>query len=115
MQTDDEGAARQAAARDWKARLSRSDAGPDDLDAFSAWREDPDNGRAWEALHAGAAAAERYVVRAQSGRFKVVDIWTGQTAVIAMTPQDGLSEDDARHTAGLLNRRAAGGDRAILQ
>jgi len=34
--------------------------------------------------------------------------------VIAMTPQDGLTQEDAQHTAAMLNRRADGGDRALL-
>jgi len=32
-----------------------------------------------------------------------------------MTAQDGMSEEDARRPARLLNGRAAGGDRNILQ
>jgi hypothetical protein len=51
---------------------------------------------------------ERFVVRGQAGRFRIVDIWTGETATIAMTAQDRLSEADAWHTAGLLNRQAGG-------
>lgn len=66
-------------------------------------------------LEAGRPRVDRFVVRGQAGRFRVVDIWTGETAVIAMTAQDALSEDDAAHTAGLLNRRAAGGDRSLPQ
>lgn len=59
---------------------------------------------------------ERYIVRPQArpGAFRVVDIWTGETAVLAMTPQDELSEDDALHLAALLNRRARAGDRTLL-
>lgn len=59
--------------------------------------------------------AERYAIRPDPEGFSVYDVWTGETAVIAMTPQSGLSEVDARHTAALLNRRAAGGDRNVLQ
>jgi hypothetical protein len=55
------------------------------------------------------------VVGPHARQFKVVDIWTGQTAVIAMTAQDEWSEEDASPPAGLLNRRAAGGDRKVLQ
>lgn len=58
---------------------------------------------------------DRFVVRPETERFKVIDIWTGETAVIAMTAQDDMSEEDANHTAQLLNRRAAGGDRSVLQ
>lgn len=58
---------------------------------------------------------ERYVIRPAADGFGVYDVWTGEVAVIAMTPQDGLSREDAEHLARLLNRRAAGGDRGVLQ
>ena len=58
---------------------------------------------------------DRFGVRADPGGFSVYDVWTGAVAVIAMTPQDGLSREDAEHTAGLLNQRARQGDRAVLQ
>ena len=79
------------------------------------WRRDPDNRRVWDALEAGRKAVDRFVVRPETERFKVVDIWTGETAVIAMTAQDDMSEEDALHIARLLNRRARGGDRSIPQ
>lgn len=59
--------------------------------------------------------AERFVIRPDCEGFSVVDIWTGEAAVIAMVPQTGISEEDAQHTAALLNRRAANGDRVVLQ
>lgn len=59
--------------------------------------------------------AERFAIRADPEGFSVYDLWTGETAIIAMAPQSGLSEEDARHTAGLLNRRARNGDRNVLQ
>jgi hypothetical protein len=58
---------------------------------------------------------ERYVIRPDREGYSVCDLWTGEPAVIAMTPQTGLSQEDAEHTAGLLNRRAEHGDRKILQ
>ncbi len=57
--------------------------------------------------------AERFVVRPDRNGFSVCDVWTGDVAVIAMTPQDGLSLEDAEHTAGLLNRYAAERDRPV--
>ncbi|HEY8572725.1 hypothetical protein [Phenylobacterium sp.] len=57
----------------------------------------------------------RYVLRRDRGPFSVIDIWTGEPAVIAMVPQRGLSELDAQHTADLLNRRARAGDRVLMQ
>lgn len=59
--------------------------------------------------------SERFVIRPDREGFSVYDIWTGEVAAIAMTPQDGLSRIDAEHTAALLNRRAAAGDRKVLQ
>lgn len=102
-------------ARAWAVRLARADASHRDLQAFRSWLLDPVHQVAWRALDAERRRRERYVVRPAAGRFRVADIWTGETAVIAMTPQDDLSEADARHTADLLNRRAAGGDREVLQ
>lgn len=58
---------------------------------------------------------ERYAVRPDPSGFSVFDVWTGETAVIAMTPQDGLSLEDAEHTAALLNRRTERGDRKVMQ
>lgn len=59
--------------------------------------------------------SERYAVRPGPKGFRVFDRMTGETVVIAMTAQDGLSEQDAQHTADMLNRRARSGDRAVYQ
>jgi hypothetical protein len=112
---DDADTARRTAATEWVAKLSRTSISTDELEAFFAWRRDPANRRVWDALEAGRKRVDRFVVRPQTERFKVIDIWTGETAVIASTAQDGLSEDDALHTARLLNRRAKGGDRSVPQ
>ncbi len=58
---------------------------------------------------------ERFCVRPDPSGFSVFDLWTGEIVVIAMTPQDGLSQEDAEHTAAMLNRRADAGERARLQ
>lgn len=58
---------------------------------------------------------ERYVIRPDREGYTVSDIWTGEAAVIAMVPQTGLSREDAEHTAGLLNRHDAYGERKIRQ
>lgn len=102
-------------AEAWVAKLSRTSISTDELEAFFAWRRDSENRTVWDALAAGRHLVRRYVVRPETERYKVVDIWTGETAVIAMTPQDGMSEGDAVHTARLLNGRAKGGDRSVLQ
>ena len=57
---------------------------------------------------------DRFVIRPGRSGFRVVDVWTGETVVIAMTPQDEMSEEDARHTATMLNRRAERGERTIF-
>jgi hypothetical protein len=53
---------------------------------------------------------QRFVVRPHQDAYAVHDTLTGELAVIASTPQTGLSEDDAHHTAELLNRRASEDD-----
>lgn len=112
MRQDDD-IARREAARTWVAKLSRRSVSNADLEAFFAWRRDPANRRIWDALAAGRQRTKRFEVRPVTERFKVVDLWTGQTAVVAAAPQDDLSEEDARSMARHLNRRAAGGDRSV--
>ncbi|PZQ55193.1 MAG: hypothetical protein DI570_22360 [Phenylobacterium zucineum] len=107
--------ARRAQADEWIAKLSHTSIETSELQAFFAWRKDPDNRRVWDALEAGRSPVHRFVVRPETERYKVIDIWTGQTAVIAMTAQDDMTEEDALHTARLLNRRARGGDRSVPQ
>jgi hypothetical protein len=75
-----------------------------------------------EQLSLGGSAAtrhcpgmDRFTTRPGSEGFSVFDVWTGEVAVIAMTRQEGLSREDADHTAELLNRRARAGDRTTLQ
>lgn len=58
---------------------------------------------------------DRYAIRPDPQGFSVFDVWTGEVAVIAMTAQSGLSQEDAEHTAELLNRRAKRGERSLLQ
>lgn len=59
--------------------------------------------------------AKRFAVRPDSVGFTVYEVWTGQPMVLAMDPQTGLSEQDAQHTADLMNRRTQGGDRSLGQ
>lgn len=49
--------------------------------------------------------ADRYAVRPDARGHTVFDVLAGEPAVIAMTPQRGLSKEDAVHTARLLNAR----------
>jgi len=57
--------------------------------------------------------ANRYDIRPDATGWTVVELWTGQAATIASKVQTGLSEDDARHTAELLNRHAKDGDSSM--
>ncbi|MBS0363612.1 MAG: hypothetical protein JSR98_19730 [Proteobacteria bacterium] len=56
---------------------------------------------------------DRYQVRADSKGWTVYEVWSGEPALIASKPQVGLSEDDARHTASMLNQRARRGDSSM--
>jgi hypothetical protein len=58
---------------------------------------------------------DRFALRRDRTGWTVYEVWTGEPAVIALVPQNGLSQDDAEHTAALLNRRARGGDRSMRQ
>jgi hypothetical protein len=58
---------------------------------------------------------DRFVIRPGATGFRVVDVWTGDTVVIAMTPQDGMSEEDARHMTKMLNGRAERGEGKIFE
>jgi hypothetical protein len=49
----------------------------------------------------------RFVIRPDSEGYSVRDLWTGQPAILAAMPQKGLSQEDAEHTAALLNQTAA--------
>lgn len=106
---------RRVAATEWVAKLSLTSIDTHELQAFFTWRRDPANGRVWDAMEAGRKRVDRFVVRPETERFKVVDIWTGETAVIAMTPQQHMSEADALHMARLLNRSVKDGDRSVRQ
>jgi hypothetical protein len=58
---------------------------------------------------------ERFTLRRDRTGWTVYEVWTGEPAVIALVPQTGRSQEDAQHTAALLNRRAKGGDRSMRQ
>lgn len=57
--------------------------------------------------------ANRFAIRRDREGWSVYEIFTGEAAVIALTPQTGLSQEDAQHTADLLNTRARRGDRSL--
>lgn len=56
---------------------------------------------------------DRYVLRSDSNGWTVLEIWTGQAAVVAGVRQAGLSEDDAKHMTDLLNTQARRGDSSM--
>lgn len=56
---------------------------------------------------------DRYALRSDSAGWTVFVIWTGQPAVVAGVAQTGLSEDDARHMAKILNAQARRGDSSM--
>lgn len=57
----------------------------------------------------------RYTTRPDRDGFSIYDVWTGEIAVIAMTPQSGLSREDAAHTAALLNGRSGQGEPKVYR
>lgn len=57
--------------------------------------------------------AAHYVIRKDASGYTVADNFSGGPLVLAMDPQTGLSEEDARHLAELFNRRAEQADRAL--
>lgn len=56
---------------------------------------------------------DRYAIRPDKSGFTVYVIWTSEPAVVGGTPQTGLSEEDARHTMGLLNAQSRRGDSSM--
>lgn len=56
---------------------------------------------------------DRYALRPDEAGWTVYELWTGDPAVIAGTPQTRLSEDDARHMAALLNTQSHRGDSSM--
>jgi hypothetical protein len=56
-----------------------------------------------------------YSVKRDERGWTVFDRWTGETVVLALRAQSGLSQDDAEHLVEQLNRRGPEGNRTILQ
>ena len=56
---------------------------------------------------------DRYAIRKNGAGWTVYEVWTGEPAIVGMLPQTGLSVDDAKHTANLLNRHAQTGDSSM--
>lgn len=56
---------------------------------------------------------DRYAIRPDKSGFTVYVIWTSEPAVVGGTRQVGLSEEDARHTLGLLNAQSRRGDSSM--
>ncbi|TAL34267.1 hypothetical protein [Phenylobacterium sp.] len=56
---------------------------------------------------------DRYAIRPDKSGFTVFVIWTSEPAIVGGAPQVGLSEEDARHTLGLLNEQSRRGDSSM--
>ncbi|MDB5463612.1 MAG: hypothetical protein JWP28_2615 [Phenylobacterium sp.] len=56
---------------------------------------------------------DRYALRADGPGWTVYELWSGNPAAVAGVPQTGLSEDDARHMAALLNAQSRRGDSSM--
>ena len=56
---------------------------------------------------------DRYALRPDGDTWTVLEIWTGRPAVVAGTPQTGLSEADAKHMVKLLNTQSRRGDSSM--
>jgi hypothetical protein len=56
---------------------------------------------------------DRYAVRRDGAGWTCYLIWSGEAAVVGGVAQSGLSEDDARHIAGVLNAQARRGDSSM--
>lgn len=59
-------------------------------------------------------ATARFDIREDDAGRSVYDVWTGETVVIGLEPQDGLDIQDADELADALNYRAMKGNRALL-
>jgi hypothetical protein len=56
---------------------------------------------------------DRYAVRRDAVGWTVFTTFSGEPALVGGAPQTGLSEDDARHTANLLNSQSRRGDSSM--
>lgn len=108
-----------AEAAAWIAKLSQRSVTTAELYEFQAWRDDPANDAAYRRAELESERLRpqrgRFVFRPDATGFSVIDTWTGDPAEFATVPQTGISEEDARDIAELLNRRAIRGDREGMQ
>ncbi|MBL8773541.1 MAG: hypothetical protein JNK30_19305 [Phenylobacterium sp.] len=56
---------------------------------------------------------DRYAVRRDPAGYTTFLIFTGEPAVVGGVPQSGLSEEDARHMASVLNAQSRRGDSSM--
>lgn len=57
----------------------------------------------------------QYDARRDARGWSVFDRWTGETVILGLAPQTGLSWVDADELVDRLNHRRLDGDRGILQ
>ena len=56
---------------------------------------------------------DRFAIRRDSSGWTVYVVWTGEPAIVGGAPQTGLSEADAAHMVGVLNKQARRGDSSM--
>jgi hypothetical protein len=90
----------------WIDKLSRPSVSNEDLNAFFAWRRDPENIAAYEAeSRARKRRDSRFVAEPDPFGFTVLDRASGEAAEFAGRAQTGIPEADAEDIAEILNRR----------
>ena len=108
-----------AEAAAWIAKLSQRSVTTAELYEFQAWRDEPANDAAYRRAELESERQRpqrgRFVFRPDATGFSVIDTWTGDPAEFATRPQTGISEDDAREIAEVLNRRNIRDDRGGMQ
>jgi hypothetical protein len=57
--------------------------------------------------------SDRFGLRPDPSGWTVYEVWSGEPAKVGGAAQSGLTEEDARHIAELLNRRARDGDSSM--
>lgn len=94
----------QQEARAWFEKLSRPKVTTAEMQAFEGWRDNPANDAAYSALELGLEGGRRFVIRPMVECYRIVDIWTGETAALGGAVQSNLSDEEARRAAAQLNQ-----------
>lgn len=62
-----------------------------------------------------AGSANRFDIRPDREGWTVYDLWTGEAVVIALVPQTGMPEQDAKELADMINSGRMGRTSEIWQ